>query len=48
MYTAQMAHFVDCIRNRKTPFPGLTEGMTIMNIVDAGYKSSATGKAVNL
>jgi predicted dehydrogenase len=48
MYTAQMTQFIDCIRNRKTPFPGLKEGITIMNIVDAGYKSSETGKAINL
>ena len=48
MYTAQMTQFIDCIRNRKTPFPGLKEGITIINIVDAGYKSSETGKAINL
>ncbi len=48
IYTTQMIHFTDCIKSRKTPFPGLAEGITIMNIVDAGYRSSATGKAVNL
>lgn len=48
IYTTQMTHFIDCIKNRKPPFPGLSEGITIMNIVDAGYKSSATGKAINL
>jgi len=48
IYTTQMAHFIDCVKNRKTPVPGLKEGIAVMNIVDAGYKSSETGKAVNL
>lgn len=48
IYTTQMTYFVDCIRNRKTPFPGLAEGTVVMNIVDAAYKSSKTGKAVSI
>lgn len=48
IYTTQMTHFIDCIRNRKTPFPGLAEGKAVMNIVDAAYKSSKTGKAVSI
>jgi len=48
MYTRQMAHFIECVRNRKQPVPGLAEGLTIMAIVDAAYKSSETGEVVNL
>lgn len=48
MYTRQMEHFVDCIRTRKQPVPGLTEGQVILEIVDAAYKSSETGEVVNL
>ena len=48
MYTRQMEHFADCIRSRKTPVPGLTEGQIILDIVDAAYKSSTTGEVVNL
>jgi predicted dehydrogenase len=48
MYTRQMEHFMDCIRTRKTPVPGLTEGQVILDIVDAAYKSSETGEVVNL
>lgn len=48
MYTRQMEHFVESIRTRKQPVPGLTEGQVILEIVDAAYKSSETGEAVNL
>jgi predicted dehydrogenase len=48
MYDAQMAYFVDCIRNNKTPVPGGLEGLTNMKVVDAAYKSSKTGKVVKL
>ncbi len=48
MYDRQMAHFVECIRSRKTPHPGIAEGLTIVRIVDAAYRSSRTGQAVRL
>ncbi len=48
MYTRQMEHFVECIRERKQPVPGLVEGQVILDIVDAAYKSSETGEVVNL
>ncbi len=46
MYDAQMAHFVDCVRQGRTPVPGGLEGWTNMKVVDAAYRSSRTGKAV--
>jgi len=48
MYDRQMAHFIDCLRRRKTPSPGLAEGQVIIEIVAAAYKSSRTGQAVKL
>ncbi len=48
MYDAQMAHFVDCIRKNKTPIPGGAEGLINMKVVDAAYKSSKTGKVVEV
>ena len=48
MYDAQMAHFIDCIRNNKTPVPGGMEGLMNMKVVDAAYKSSRTGKVVKI
>ena len=48
MYDAQMAYFLNCIRNRTTPVPGGLEGLTNMKVVDAAYKSSKTGKVVKI
>lgn len=48
IYTRQMEHFVDCIKTRKQPSPGLIEGQIVLDIVDAAYKSSETGEVVNL
>ena len=48
MYDAQMAYFINCIRKNKNPNPGAAEGLTNMKIVDSAYKSSRTGKAVNI
>ena len=48
MYSRQMEHFIECIRSRKQPVPGLAEGQIILDIVDAAYKSSETGEVVNL
>lgn len=48
IYDRQMAHFVECIRSRKQPSPGLAEGQIILNIVDAAYKSSKIGEAVDI
>jgi predicted dehydrogenase len=43
-----MEHFVESIKTRKQPVPGITEGLTILEIVDAAYKSAVTGEVVNL
>jgi predicted dehydrogenase len=48
MYDAQMAYFIKCIRDRKTPIPGGLEGWTNMKIVDAAYKSARTGRVVKI
>lgn len=47
IYTRQMAHFVDCVRTRKQPVPGLAEGQAVLDIVDAAYESARTGEAVS-
>jgi predicted dehydrogenase len=46
IYTRQMAHFIDSIKKRIEPKPGLKEGITVLNIVDAAYKSAKTGKVI--
>jgi len=48
IYTQQMAHFIDCVRTRKQPAPGLAEGQAVLDIVDAAYESARTGQAVSL
>jgi predicted dehydrogenase len=48
MYNAQLAYFIECIRNNKTPVPGALEGVINMKVVDAAYKSSKTGKVVTI
>jgi predicted dehydrogenase len=48
IYTRQMAHFIDCIRTRKQPVPGLMEGQAVLEIVDAAYESAHTGEVVKL
>ena len=48
IYTRQMEHFVDCIRTRKPPVPGLAEGQVVLEIVGAAYESARTGNAISL
>ncbi len=46
IYNKQMIHFIDCVRKRKNPSPGIEEGMAVLKIVDAAYRSAKTGQAV--
>jgi len=48
MYDAQMVYFIDCIRKKRTPVPGAQEGWTNMKVVDAAYKSSQSGKVMEI
>ena len=48
IYDRQMAHFVECIRTRQVPNPGIEEGMNVLKIVDAAYKSAESGDVVKL
>lgn len=48
MYGAQMAYFIECIREKKTPVPGAAEGLTNMKIIDAAYESSRNRKVVEI
>ena len=43
----QMKYFVECIKTRQQPSPGIIEGQIVLDIVDAAYKSSQTGEVVN-
>jgi predicted dehydrogenase len=48
MYTAQLAHFLDCLRTGQTPMAGGEVGLVNMQIVDAAYESASTGAVVAL
>ena len=48
MYDTQLAYFVECIEQDKTPVPGGVEGWINMRIVDAAYESSRTKRVVKL
>ena len=48
MYTAQLAHFLDCARSGRTPEASGEVGLVNMQIVDAAYASARTGQVVAL
>lgn len=48
LYDEQMKYFVECIEKKQTPIPGGLEGLMNMKVVDAAYKSSETGKVVEI
>lgn len=48
LYDAQLKYFVGCIEQNKTPIPGGAEGLINMQVIDAAYKSSKTGKVVKI
>ena len=47
-YAALMRHFKECIQGKATPIAGGPEGVALMEMVDAIYKSAETGKSVGL
>jgi predicted dehydrogenase len=48
MYDNQLAYFISCIREVRTPNPGGVEGLANMKVVDAAYESARTGRVVTL
>jgi len=45
-HAALMRHFRECITGKASPIVGAAEGIALMQMVDAIYKSSETGKSV--
>ena len=48
LYPAMMRHFRQCIQGAAKPAPGPAEGQTLMQMLDAIYKSAETGKSVEV
>lgn len=47
-HVAMMRHFRECILGKTPPLCGGNEGVTLMRIMDAIYKSAATGRSVGI
>jgi len=47
-HTALMRHFRECILGKSTPTAGGKEGITLMQMLDALYKSSNTGRTAEI
>ena len=45
-FQAQMDHFVDCVINDKQPNPGGAEGLWVMRVLSAAYRSAESGKTM--
>ena len=47
-YPAMMRHFRNCIVNAQSPTPGAADGVVLMRMIDAIYKSAASRKSVEV
>jgi predicted dehydrogenase len=47
-HAALLRHFRRCIQDEVTPNPGAAEGVALMEMIDAMYKSARTGRSVGL
>jgi len=47
-YVAMMRHLKECVAGRAEPVVGPGEGVALMRVVEAIYKSAATGKSVDV
>ncbi|MCH2539809.1 MAG: Gfo/Idh/MocA family oxidoreductase [Anaerolineales bacterium] len=45
-FRAQIDHFVDCILHDKQPKPGGADGLLVMRVLEAAYRSAETEKTV--
>jgi predicted dehydrogenase len=48
IYSRQMKHFIECVRNRIEPLSGMIQSQMVLEIVDVAYESSRIGKVVKL
>jgi predicted dehydrogenase len=48
LYQAMMRHFKECIHGARQPMIGPNEGIALMQMIDAIYKSADSGKSLDL
>jgi predicted dehydrogenase len=47
-HTSLMRHFRDCISGKSQPLIGAGEGLSLMQMIDAMYRSAESGKSVEV
>ena len=47
-WTREMAHFIECVQTRQTPNPDASQGVTMMRVLDALYRSAREGREVEI
>ena len=47
-FAGEIAHFLNCVRNRKKPLITVDDGMASIRVVQAAYKSAKSGRRVAL
>ena len=47
-FHAEMAHFVDCVQNDRTPLVTGEDGRVVLEVIYAAYESARTGRKVEL
>lgn len=47
-FPQEFAHFVDCVKNDKTPMVTGEDGKAVLEVIFAAYESAGTGKKVHL
>jgi predicted dehydrogenase len=45
-FDREIAHFIECVKRGEKPIPSAEQGITLMEILDAIYTSSSSGKEV--
>ena len=45
---SQFRHFIDCILKDKQPISTIDQGVTVLKMLDAIYRSAETGESVNI
>jgi len=48
LYPAMMRHFRECIQGAAQPMIGPAEGLVLMQMVDAIYRSAESGKSAEI
>ena len=48
LFENEVAHFVDCVENKKEPISTARDGVVLMKMIDAVYESAKTGSEVKI